>query len=484
MPIKGGKVSRSLNFLTRNELYDIHLATLEVLKSVGIEFHESNVLRVLDEAGAYVDYESKQVRLPSNLVKEAIKSSPKTITLCGRTPDYDVKMEDKLVFFGSGANALHILDPVSNSTRDATIEDCVDLARLADALENIHVYLTLVSPLDVPPKGVDRVRCAVALKNTCKHFFHDAQGKDGARDQIQIAAKVVGGMDELRKRPILSLAPCITSPFRWGREAVEVLMTMAEFGLPQIISSEPMAGATSPITLAGSLVQQNAELLSGLTLAHIINKDAPVLLCTLPSIMDMKTGNIAIGSIELGLMSAAMAQLMRYYHLPYVGTGGLTDSKMMDEQTAYEKAMTCLLPALAGTNLVHLSAGMLESILTLSYEQVVIDNEIIGMVLRALRGIEVTDETLAVAIIKQVGAGKHYLKQKHTLRFLRQEHFIPDLADRRTRGSWERMGSKNITRRAREKVDEILSTHQPEPLSKDVEEEIDSIVKGALKRLT
>lgn len=482
MGIEGAKVKKLLRFFTKNELYEIHLATLEILESIGIEFHDDNALKILDEGGAEVDYKTKQVKFPQYLIKEAIRNNPNTITLCGRYPEYDVKLENGKVYFASGANALYILDK-DKGIRDALIEDCIKLARIADALENIHVYLTLVSPLDAPPTGVDRIRCAIALKNTCKHFFHDAQGKEGALDQIKIASIIVGGEEELRKRPIISLAPCITSPFRWGKDAIEVLMVMSEKNLPHIISSEPMSGATSPVTLAGSIVQQNAEILSGLVLSKLINKRSPAILCTLPSIMDMKTGNISMGCIELALMCGGMAQLMQYYNIPYVGSGGISDSKLMDEQAAYEKALTLLIPALAGTNLIHLSSGMLESILTLSYEQVVIDNEIIGMVLRALKGIEVNSETLAIDVIKSVGAGKHYLKHKHTLKNLRKEHFIPEISDRLARKTWLNMGAKDAIDKAKEKIEKILSTHQIKPLDKDIEKEIDNTLNQIMKKL-
>ncbi|HID90637.1 TPA: hypothetical protein EYP44_01600 [Candidatus Bathyarchaeota archaeon] len=484
MPLKGGKVARPLSLLSDDQLCDIYLASVEVLERVGLEAGEERALEVLEEAGADVERRSGLVRIPEHLVREAVKSAPSRVTLCGRTADRDVKVEGKRVFFGAGANALYVLDPSTGRVREATTQDCVNAAILADALENIHCYLSLVSPQDVPPEGVDRVKCAIALKNTTKHFFHDAQGREGAEDQIRMAAAVVGGIEELRRRPLLSLAPCVTSPLRWGKDALEVLIAMAEHGLPQIISSEPMSGATSPASLAGSLVQQCAEVIGGLVIAQLVSRGTPVLVCTLPTIMDMRTGNIAMGSVEMGLMCAAMAQIMRRHGIPYVGSGGMADSKVMDEQAAYEKAMTCLLAALAGTNLIHLSAGMLEAILTFGYEQLVIDDEIIGMVMRAMQGIQVDDVLLAVDVIERVGPGGHFLAQDHTRRLFRREHFIPSLTDRRTRKDWERSGSLDIVARARGRVDEILRSHRPEPLERSVREEIDRIAKEAQRRLS
>lgn len=478
----GGCATRPLELLTADELDDIHSATLHVLMTVGTEFHDKRSLAVLEEEGAEVDHSSRRATFSEDLVMEAVRNAPRSVTLCGRTGERDVTLEGSRVFFAAGANALYILEPDGRKVRDATVEDCQKLAHLADALDNIHVYLSLASPQNVDPRGVDRLRCAVALQNTTKHFFHDAQGEAGARDQIELASIAAGGVEALVKRPLLSLAPCITSPFRWGAEALEVLRTMASEGLPQIISSEPLSGATSPVTLAGSLVQQNAELLSGLVLAQSVRKGCPVALCTFPSVMDMRTANIAAGSVELGLMTAAMAQLMRRYKLPYVGTGGVADSKTTDQQAAYEKAVTMMLPALAGSNLIHLSSGMLESILTVSYEQVVIDNEIAGMVLRALQGIEVSAETLATEVILRTGAGGHFLKDAHTLKHLRREHFIPRLTDRSTRTAWERNDAKDVLQRAHDEVDRILAEHEPAGLDRDTVAAINSSLKRMLKQ--
>jgi len=478
----GGRATRPFELLSDDELESIHSATLQVLQTVGVEFHDKRSLTVLEEAGAEVDHSNSKANFPEELVKEAMQNAPHSITLCGRTSDRDVRLEGSHVFFAAGANALYILEHDGPRIREAKLEDCRKLARLADALDNVHVYLTLASPQDVDARGVDRLRCAVALQNTTKHFFHDAQGEAGARDQIELASVAAGGFDMLVKRPLLSLAPCITSPFRWGGEALEVLRTMASEGLPQIISSEPLSGATSPVTLAGSLVQQNAELLSGLVLAQSVRRGCPVALCTFPSVMDMRTANLAAGAVELGLMTAGMAQLMRRYGLPYVGTGGVADSKTTDEQAAYEKAITLLLPALAGANLIHLSSGMLESILTVSYEQVVIDNEIAGMVLRALRGIEVSAETLASEVILRTGAGGHFLKDIHTLRHLREEHFIPRLTDRSTRAAWKRSGAEDVLQRAREEVDRILAEHEPAALDRDAVAAMDSSLNRMLEK--
>jgi len=484
LPLDGIKVPRPLELLTGDEIHSIHVSALDVLGNIGVIFEERSALKILDESGCDVNLETGLVKFPDSLVEETVKKAPRSITLCGRSSDYDLKIENYRTYFAGGANAVKIVDSETFEARDATVNDFVNLTIISDALENVHCYLPIVWPQDVPPVGVDRAKCELALKNTVKHYFCDAEGRRGAEDHIEMASAVVGGEDQLRMRPIISIAPCITSPLCWGPNAVGVLSVMAEKSLPQIISSEPESGATSPVTLAGSLVQQNAEILSGIVLSQLISPRAPVLACTLPSVMDMRSANIACGSVELGLMCAAMAQIYRRYEIPYVGTGGIADSKIPDEQAAYEKALTALIPAQAGSNLIHLTSGMLESILAASYEQIVVDNEILGAVLRAARGIEVTPETLAVDTIKKVGPRGHFLAQKHTMKYLREEHYITAFTDRNTRRAWESRGRKDTIKRAKEIVQEILLSHKPEPLDKDVGMKLEEIRKRAQKETT
>lgn len=481
MPLEGVTVSRPLELLTKDEICSIHVSALDILRNVGVIFEDKSALNILSDSGCEVSNSTGLVRFPENLVEEVMKKVPKSVTLSGRLPEYDLKIEAFRTYFAGGANAVKIVDSETFNIRDATVRDMINLTIISDALENVHCFLPIVWPQDVPPVGVDRVKCEIALKNTVKHYFCDAEGRKGAEDHVEMASTVVGGEDELRKRPIISIAPCITSPLVWGSNALGVLSVMAGKSLPQIISSEPESGATSPVTLAGSLVQQNAEILSGIVLSQLINQGAPVLACTLPSIMDMRCANIACGSVELGLMCGVMAQIYRRYEIPYVGTGGIADSKIPDEQAAYEKTLTALIAAQAGSNLIHLSSGMLESILTTSYEQLVIDNEVLGMVLRAAKGIEVSPETLAVDVIKRVGPKGHFLGQKHTIRRLREEHYITTFTDRNTRRAWEDKGRKDAIKRAKEKVEEILSSHKPEPLEKSVEKKLEEIRKRAQK---
>jgi trimethylamine--corrinoid protein Co-methyltransferase len=267
-----------------------------------------------------------------------------------------------------------------------------------------------------------------------------------------------------------------------SEELTAGLMVYAKYGQPVLVAPEAQAGATAPVTLAGVLAQQNAEVLSGIVIAELVNPGAPVFYGTVSTIMDMKTGNLAYGAVEAGLINVAAAQLAQYYGLPSRGTGGSTESKIPDAQAGLEKALTLMMAALAGINFIYSAAGSLESTLTASYEQAVIDNEICGMVSRALRGIRINDETLATDIIDAVGPGGQFLTQKHTLEHLKKEHYITTLVNREKRDKWEAAGSKDLWETARQEAKKILKEHQPEPLDRDVEEELKRIIKEVEKR--
>ncbi len=482
---EGVIVPRPLRLLDNTEMHRIDNLALEILGKAGVVYEAKWSLELLKDAGCAVDHSTRRATIPEHLVKESVSRSPRVISLCGRDPRHDLRLEGTRVYFAGGANAIRVVEYDSGTgfrVRPATKRDLVKTTILTDALDNIHCYLAPVYPQDVPQRGVDRVKCEVALNYTTKHFYHDSEGYEGALDQIRMASLVMGGEDGLRKRPILSLAPCVTSPLSWSETALGTLKACAEKGIPAIISSETIAGATAPVTLAGSLVQQCAEIFSGFVLSHLLNPGMPTVACTLPSVMDMRTANIVLSSIETGMMSAAAAQIFReFYGVPYVGGACISDSKIPDQQAGYEKAITVLYGALGGANLIHLASGMLDFILTASPEQMVIDNEILGMVLHGLKGIYVDDETLARDVIMQVGPRGQFLAQKHTLRNAPKQLYIPTISDRLSRESWEKRGHRDILSRANEKLQEILRTHKPEPLDEETRRGLAEIREKAQK---
>ena len=300
---------------------------------------------------------------------------------------------------------------------------------------------------------------------------------------MRICEEIAGGEKELQKRPIITATECPVPPLQYDKRPLKGIMEFAKKKLPVIIYSEPSAGATSPASLAGTLAVSNAEVLSGITVVQLINPGAPVIYGSVATLMDMKTGGIAFGSPETGLLAACTTQMAHYYGLPNMTPGGRTDSKMPDEQAGYEKARTTLMAALAGSSLGNM-AGLLESNLVASYEQMVIDDEIIATTERILRGVDFDADALALELIDRVGPGGTYISQRHTLDRLKKEHYMPRLSDRNYYSAWVRGGSKQIRDEARSRAREILKTHSSEPLNRDVDKAVSAILKEAALHAT
>jgi trimethylamine--corrinoid protein Co-methyltransferase len=285
---------------------------------------------------------------------------------------------------------------------------------------------------------------------------------------------ISGGKAEFENRPIISFTACWTvSPLRYAPETVEVLIELVRQNVPVATSSAPQSGATSPASLAGTLVQINAEELSGLVLCNLIRPGARVLMGYVPSVADLRTGNFVGGTPEFALMNAAAAQLAHYYEVPIYNSSSLSDSKLPDAQAGYEKGITAAAAGLAGSNYIHHSAGFLESMLTVSYEQYVIDDDINGSVMRMVRGIEIDDESLSVDLIDQVCRGDgHYLATEQSMELMETGYFYPHTGDRSSRRDWEREGAQDMRARARRRAKEILESHKPIPIHERVDRDI------------
>ncbi|MGC8816848.1 MAG: trimethylamine methyltransferase family protein [Candidatus Hadarchaeum sp.] len=471
-----------MQLLSGDELYEIHMATTEILEQVGVKFLSEKALKILEDAGAFVDFKRGIARIPEHLVTEAVKGAPSCCTVYGRNFDRKMRLGGNRIYFSMGGWFPYVLDIDSGKRREGTLADVELFFRLGDSLENIHLLDWAVWPKDIPEPLVHVYGLLAGFRNTTKPLDGYIYGEIPSEDNLRMASIVAGGVEELKKRPLLLSIENPTSPLQHSKEMVEGLMVYAKYRQPLVIAPEAQSGATAPATLAGLLVQQNAEILSGIVLAELVSPGTPVLYGTVSTIADMKSGNIALGAVEAGLINAATAQLAQYYGLPSRGTGGTTDAKIPDIQAGLEKSVTLLMGALAGVNLVYSFAGTLESTLTMSYEQLVIDDELAGMVSRALSGIKVDEETLAVEVIKKVGPEGHYFTQKHTIQNFMKEHYLPKIFSREKRETWEKAGSRDLRETARVEVKKILEKHRPGPLDRDIEKELEDFVREVEKR--
>ena len=468
-------VGASLNLLSKADLDSIHNATLEILEDPGLIVPSERALGILEKAGANVDYEKTCVTIPSHVVEEALKKAPKTIKYYARNSKYDFTLEKKELHFTTDGYGVYIRDFETGDRRKSTSVDLAKWAVLADFLGTIHVFWPSIAPNDIPDAVAGLHALIISLNNTEKHVEGDAYSARDAQYQIEIAAAIVGGREELKKRPIISAVQCPIAPLGYDTGLIEAVIEFAKAGVPVIPLSMPLAGETGPVTLAGTLVINNAEVLGSLVISEFANPGAPVLYGGCPGNIDFKTGILA-ESPEGGLLNASLAQLARYYNLPSEVSGSCSDSKVLDAQAAYERTISLFPVMLSGPDIIC-GMGGLEVAKTMAPELLVIDNEILESMLRVVRGYEINHDTLALDVIRKVGPGGHYLAEKHTLNNFLKEHWIPKISDRKPYDTWEKAGAKDITKVAREKVKEILVTHKPEPIPKDVQKEISQILK-------
>jgi len=464
-----------LKILSNDEVHDIHTATLEVLERTGVIIRQKKALELLEQAGAAVDYSKSLVRIPGHLVEEAVSKTPKSFIWHARSPKNNIRIGGEPTKFGPASGGVNIIDLETGECRIPTKRDTEQQVRLIDALENISINFPPASFSDVSAEVSDIYTIALTVKNTSKCIIGESYARDIAHDSIRIAAALAGGEEELRKKPTIAAYIDPISPLVYDKGMVEALIEYASYGQLIFMTVMALAGATGPATLAGLLVQQNAEVLSGLLIAHLVNPHAPVVYGNVSCPMDMRTGDSSTGSPEVGLLGAAFVQLAKYYGMP-CSAGAQCNAKVPDAQASYEKATSLMMAVMAGADFVDLFAGTIESFRTASYEQLVIDDELAGMALRCAEGIEVTAETMARDVIDRVGPGGNFLADKHTSEWFRKEHYYSKLGDRRSRVDWENSGSKNIREQARDRAREILANHEPEPIDPTIWREIERII--------
>ena len=466
----------SWKVLTEDELINIHEASLDILSRVGVVIHSDRVLNFLKDKGLKVDLDLQRVWFSSDVIKEALSYLPSKIPLFKRDAEIAFVLGEERGLVASGHNAIYLLDPLTDGRRKVSKKDVGDFARLSHALENIDIVGVQAMPQDVLPKSSLLHALDALFNNTTKHVYFSPEDPETTRCIFRMAEAILQGK-KLEKFPILTCQLSPTSPLTWEKGAVEALMLTAEAGVPCCLLPEPYAGVTAPLTLAAVLVVNSAEFLSGVVISQLVKKGAPVIYGSAWTTFDMREGNVSIGSPETSLLRIAGAQLARFYHVPSHTIGLDSDSHHLDEQNAWEKILTLLSALSSGVNLV-VNAGMFATGLTVSLEQLVIDDELTGMLRRFLEGIRVSSETIATDVIAQVGPGGDFLCQPHTLKYLRgREHWQPSLSNRKRYESWQREGGLSLVERAREKVNEILEGPQPPALDEKVKKKLTSIIE-------
>ena len=453
-----------LKSLSDSEVDFIHQATLQVFQHTGLKIYSEEAMEIFHGAGAVVEHfkDHGVVKIPAHIVEDCIRQAPRTFGCYGREREDDFILEPSLVSLSCAGGCVNVIDPYTLEHRPAMKKDCGNIARICDSLDEIGVLLRPCIPNDVPPEIYPVHALEAILNNTSKHVLIGPDNVKNLQKMMQLGAACVGGMEEFKKQPIFSATVCPTSPLLLAQNVCEMIVEAARQGVGLFIIPMALAGAISPATIAGTLVTTNAEILGSIILAQLTARGTPCIYANLSTIMDMKTGVAAVGAPEVARVAAGTTRLAKYYGLPCLGGAAMSDSKIPDAQAAYESALSIMLTALAGANLVF-GMGGLDHLLTFDCAKLIMDAELERMVMNVIGGIEVSDDSVALDVIHQVGPAGEYLTQQHTYDHMR-DFSQNQLYDRHTRDGWVEQGAKDLTERAYEKARYIIENHKPKPL--------------------
>ncbi|WP_022666884.1 trimethylamine--corrinoid methyltransferase [Desulfospira joergensenii] len=462
-------------YFSGDDIQKIHEATLRVLEKTGIDFKYEPARALMAKAGCRVD--GQRVFIPGKLVEEQVAKAPSHFTLHARDPEKNVTIgKDHIAFMPCyGAPFVNCMD---KGRRPGTLEDFNNFAKLAYAIPHMDITGGMMTePNDIPValRNAERLYSAMTLSD--KPFMGAGTNREDARQTIEMASRVFGGREELAKKPPFVSILCSLTPLAYDDKMLGAIMEYAEAGMPQLISSLSIAGATAPVTMEGTLVVQNAEVLAGITLTQLVREGTPVVFAGSSSATAMRYGTLSIGAPEMAINTAATAQMARFYNLPCRGGGALTDAKRVDSQAAYESMMSMMASILGGINFVLHAGGILEGYITASYEKFIIDSEICGMCKRIKRGEQITSEKLAEEVINQVGPGGEYLTNMHTFQHFKQELYTPLLEEKDNFDAWTKKGSLSMEQRANAKYKEILNAYEAPGMDGGVKKDLDAYMK-------
>ena len=454
--------------LTPEDLKQIDQTGRRILERVGIRISDSTFLNMLKEAGAQVDHDDQRVRFASDWLDEVLNKAPSSFVLHSRDGRNDLYLGKGEVYFGNGGRVFRILDLATGGYRLTKLMDVARTATLVNHLDNIRFYLISCQAHDIKPVNYHLLDFYYALNHTTKHVMGGCTDLHGAEQMWKLASIIAGGEDRLREKPFVSVITNPISPLTTEANTLNILRFCAERGIPVTCAPAPIAGATSPASLAGTLSQMHAEALAGVAIVQVFVPGAKVLYGAVPTIMDLRKMEFTMGSVEMAMMNASAVQLAKLYNLPIYASAGVTEAKRPDIQAGFEKTVSSLMVAMTGADYIHMAAGMLDSANSISYEQYVIDNEIIGMIQRILSGIKVNEDTTAFDVIEQVGPGGNFVTEEHTIDHMMDEFFYPNLGVRCNFDIWEEKGRPDMLSRAKDLVREILEAGKEGLLDHDV----------------
>ena len=451
-----GISSQTYNPVTAEDLRKIDQTSRRILEEVGIHLTDNRYLDRLAQAGAHVDFDQQRVRFEAGWLDVHLGKAPSKFTLYSRDGRNDIHVGEGKVHFANGGRVFRIVDMGTGGNRLTMLRDVAHTARLVDHLENIRFYIIACQAHDLGQEHYHLNDFYHSFNHTSKHVMGGCDNLAGVKQVYELASLIAGGAEALANKPFVSVITNPISPLTIESNTLEILEFCCQHGIPTTCAPAPSAGATGPATLAGTLAQMHAESLAGVAISQVFCPGAKVLYGAVGTTMDLRNMELTMGSVEMALMNACAVRLAKLHDLPIYASAGVTESKRPDIQAGVEKTFSCMMVSQAGGDCIHLAAGMLDSGNSISLEQYVIDNEVLGMIHRMLAGIRITDDTLGFDVIQKVGPGGHYIIEDHTAEHMMDEFFYPELATRSNYDIWEEAGKPIMLKRAHDRVNQIL----------------------------
>jgi len=470
-----------LELLSRELILKIIDEAHVLLDRDGVFVENAEARSLFRAAGARVDEASQRVHLRPELVRDSLATTPAILRLFDRSGDKEFVVGGDNVHFNPGSAAVKILDHETGDERKPVTFDLVRLCRLTEKLENVHLQSTALVSGDVPEIIADSYRLFVGLRFCSKPVVTGTFRTAGFRPMFEMLAAVRSGAEELRRKPLAIFDACPSPPLKWSNLTAQSLIDCARAGIPSELISMGLTGATSPVTLTGTLVQHVAENLAGLVICQLARRGAPVIFGGSPASFDMRKGTTPMGAIETMMIDVAYSQIGKHLGLPTHAYMGLSDAKINDPQSGLETGIGAVLAALAGINVVS-GAGMMDFESAQSLEKLLIDDEICGMAYRLILGISQREDPLALRVFEELGAGAEFLTMAHTRKWYRIEHTYPRLIDRDTYDVWAGLGKRSMSDRAHSRLEQILAEEAGEGLSADLRAALKEIMEADARR--
>ncbi|MFZ5818393.1 MAG: trimethylamine methyltransferase family protein [Chloroflexota bacterium] len=471
--------------LTPDQVERVHTASLEILENVGLLVRNEKARKLFARHGCRVEAETHIVRFPSAVVEKYRKMLPPTFTFRGRDPKFDRTLPEDGPILVTGSSAPDILDPLTGRERRARSDDIARIAHLVNELPAYDVFSVSTLADDAPPGQFTLARLYPALKHCLKPIRSTTKDMEDTEAVMRMLYAIAGSEAAYMERPFVTHHYCpVVSPLTMDHLSTEAILYFSERGLPVYPSIVPNGGLTSPMSMAGTLAQGNAEFLAAAVLMQMAREGTPTIYASLPTVADMRTGAYASGGIECGMLHMAFAQMARFYNAPSGGYIGLTNSKVNDAQSGYETGMSAVAGLLGGADMFNMG-GLLDALKAFDFAKAVIDDEIFQMLKRMKRGIAFSEEELALDVIAKAGPGGSFMMQSHTTKRMKTEALLTKLADRDARSVWEKKGALDTHARAMKRANEILSQPSaaifPDEVEARIRAEFPALIAGNLE---